>query len=287
VALTRYTVDWMGSRAEPALRSLEEAASRARMLGDRRLERGILPFLIGTATHGPASPAEMERVAGELRARSDTIPSARRAAVTIDAAVAYLSGHPERSVELLDGLIDEFRELGDETGMLYITGIRAASLIRASRLREGIAAKEAVIESFRNVGLPAFLSTQLAELARMYYTDGRPDDALRLVDEVDAITADEDIVNFALTRCLRGRIYSDRGDHEEAERLARNGLAFALATDFPWVRGEANFDLAHVLAHAGHGDEARAAALAGIAEFEKKQDVVKLAEGRELLASIA
>jgi hypothetical protein len=117
----------------------------------------------------------------------------------------------------------------------------------------------------------------------MYYTDGRAEDALRLLDEVDAITADEDIVNFMLTRCTRARIRSDRGDHAEAERLARDGLAFALATDFPWVRGEAQFDLARVLAQAGRAEEARAAALAGMAEFERKQDVVKLAEGRELL----
>ena len=285
-ALMRYTVHWMGSRAEPAQRALEEAGSRARLLGDRRLERGVMPFLIGTASHGPASPAEMERVAGELALRSDTIPSARRAALTIQAMVAFFAGDPERSLELLDGLVNEFRELGDATGVLYIMGIRAAALVSASRLQEGIATKEGVVEDFRRAGLPAFLSTQLAELARMYYEDGRSNDSLRLLDEVDAITADEDIVNFALTRCIRGRIHSDRGDHEEAERLARNGLAFALATDFPWVRGEANFDLAHVLAQAGRRDEARAAALAGIAEFEKKQAVVRVAEGRELLASI-
>jgi tetratricopeptide (TPR) repeat protein len=282
----RFIVDWLRSRGGPAQRSLEEAARRARLLDDWRLERGLFPFFIGTANHGPASPAEMARIATELESRAEAIPSARRAALSIRAAIADLEGDLDRSLALIDGLIEEFRELGDPGGQLFLTSERVHPLWRGGRLHEAIAAEEACIEEFRRLGLFAYLSTQLAELAHMYYEDGRAGDALRLLAEVDAITAEEDVINFALTRSLRGRVCSDRGDHAEAERLARAGLAFALETDFPWIRGQAHFDLGRVLARAGRSDAARAEVLAGVAEFEKKQDVVKIAEGRALLDAL-
>ena len=286
VARVRFVVAWLGSRAEPGQRSLEEAARRARLLGDRRLERGLFPFFIGTTIHGPSPPGEMDRLATELEGRSDVIPSARRAAVTIRAAIADLAGDFDRSLRLIDGLLEEYRELGDDNGLLFLTAERTEPLWRSGRLHDAIAAYEGCIAEFRSLGLVAYLSTQLAQLARMYYEDGRTDKALGLLDEVDRITADEDVINFALTRCLRGRICSDRGDHGEAERLVREGLEYALATDFPWPRGDARFDLGRVLLRAGRDDEARSEVLAGIAELEQKQDVVRLAEGRDLLASI-
>jgi class 3 adenylate cyclase/tetratricopeptide (TPR) repeat protein len=286
VALTNFFVDWMSSRSEPAQQSLEEASERARLLGDRRLERGVFPFLIGTACFGPSSPAEMDRIATALEARSEAIPSARRAAGSIRAAIADLAGDTDRSLELIDGLIEEFRELGDDAGQLFLAGERVRALVRGGRLRDAIAGQETCIDGFRALGLTAYLSTQLAELAWMYYDDGRAGDALRLLKEVDTITADEDVINFALTRCLRARIRSDTGDHAEAEQLAREGLSYALETDFPWIRGEAHIDLARVLARAGRGEEAHAEALAAVAEHEKKHDVVKLAEGRKLLESL-
>jgi class 3 adenylate cyclase len=286
VARVKFIVAWLASRAEPAQRSLEEAARRARLLGDLRLERGLFPFFIGTSNHGPASAGEMERIATELETRADAIPSARRAAMSIRASIADLEGDLEGSVRLIDGLIEEYRELGDHGGQLFLSAERVDPLWRHGRLHEAIATEETCIEEFRKVGLVAYLSTQLAELAHMYYEDGRTEDALRLADEVDEITAHEDVINFALTRTLRGHICSDRGEHAEGERLVREGLAFALETDFPWIRGQAHLDLARVLARAGRKDDAQVEALAAIAEFEKKQDVVKLAEGRELLESI-
>ncbi len=285
-ALTWYIVNWLGSRAEGSLRALEEAARRARLLGDLRRERGVFAFLVGAAWYGPASPEEMARLAGELEARGDAIPSARRAAVAIRASIALLDGDADTALRLNDSLVDEYRELGDESGILFNASVRVQALQRGSRLAEAIGEKEVATEGFRRLGLPAFLSTQLAQLARLYYDDGRANDALRLLDEVDAISADEDVINFALSRALRARIDSKRGDHAEAERLAREGLEFALATDFPWIRGDNHLDLAYVLARAGRSDEAQAEALAAVAEYEKKHDVVKLAEARELLASL-
>ena len=286
LALANYVVAWLGSRAEPAQQALEQAARRARLLGDRRLERRVFPFLIGTSCYGPSSPSEMDRIATELDARGEAIPAARRAAAFLRAVMAELSGETDRALERIDRLIEEAHELGDDAGELFPDAERGRILWRDGRLPEAIAAEERSIERFRARGLTAYVSTKLAELAAMYYRAGSTDDALRLLDEVESITAEEDVINFVFTSCLRARVSSDAGDHAEAERLARNGLSFAFDTDFPSIRGDAYLELARVLAPAGRAEEAREAAIAAIAEFEKKEDVVKLAECRELLASI-
>ena len=285
-ALLRYIVDWLGSRAEPSLRALEEAARRARLHGDLRHERGAVPMMIGPASYGPASPHEMARIAAELEARGESIPSARRAALSIRANIALLTGEPELALRMIETVMNENRELGDEIGVLFHASSRVEALQRSSRLADAIAMEEAAIDAFRGIGLPAFLSTQLAHLARLYYESGRPEEALPLLEETDTISADEDVINFAISRGLRARISADRGDVAEAQRLAREGLEFALATDFPWARGDAHLDLAYVLARADRPGEARAETHAAIAEFEKKQDVFKLAECRELLVSL-
>ena len=130
-ALARYIVNWLGSCSEASLSSLEEAALRARLLGDRRRERGVFPFLVGAAHYGPASPEEMARLAAELEARGDAISSARRAAVAIRASIASHAGM-ETALRLLDGLIEEYRELGDETAS---SSTRASASRRSSELR--------------------------------------------------------------------------------------------------------------------------------------------------------
>ena len=128
-ALAWYVVNWLGSRAEATLRSLEEAARRARMLGDRRRERGVFPFLIGAASYGPATPAEMEHLAAELDARGDTIPSGRRAAAAIRASIALLAS-TRTGARLLEGLARSTRA-GDESGILFHSSARVEALQEA------------------------------------------------------------------------------------------------------------------------------------------------------------
>jgi len=115
-----------------------------------------------------------------------------------------------------------------------------------------------VIDRFEALSQTSFRSTALLDLARAVYERGDPDEAERLAAEGEALGASEDVVNFAFGQRLRARIASDRGDSTRAEALAREALAYAYRTDFPGLHADAHAALAHVLAAAGRPGEARA-----------------------------
>jgi hypothetical protein len=105
--------------------------------------------------------------------------------------------------------------------------------------------------------MTSFRSTVTISLGGALYAQGKGDEAERLAIEGEELGAAEDVVNFAFGDSLRARIAADRGEHEEAERLARNALRYAYKTDFPDVQATAHAALAHSLAAADRIDEAR------------------------------
>jgi tetratricopeptide (TPR) repeat protein len=100
------------------------------------------------------------------------------------------------------------------------------------------------------------LSTAAALLAQTVRAQGRTEEALRLIEVSESVTSSDDPVSQMLTRGVRARILADQGDIVEAERLAREATAIGTATDYLNGRGDAHFDLAHVLFAAGRAEEA-------------------------------
>jgi len=79
-------------------------------------------------------------------------------------------------------------------------------------------------------------------------------------------------VGRALGPSVEALILGARGELEEAETLARTGLAVAETdTDNPLLQGWGHEDLATVLVHAGRIDEARAELECAVAIFERKR----------------
>ena len=68
-----------------------------------------------------------------------------------------------------------------------------------------------------------------------------------------------------------GRPRTTRGEHEEAERLAREAVAISSRTDAPIWHGDALYDLAEVLQLAGRTDEAAAAFEQAFEQYERKR----------------
>jgi hypothetical protein len=65
-----------------------------------------------------------------------------------------------------------------------------------------------------------------------------------------------------------------RGEHADAEALAREAVAIADETDWPTLRGDAEMSLASSLAAAGKRDDARFAAQAAAQLYGAKGNVV-------------
>jgi tetratricopeptide (TPR) repeat protein len=90
----------------------------------------------------------------------------------------------------------------------------------------------------------------------------------------------------ALWRQAAALVSAHRGEHAEAERLAREALTHAHRTDSPKLQADAYCDLAEVLEAAGRRDEAIAAWQEALDRYERK-GIVPLADRvRERLAAL-
>ena len=102
---------------------------------------------------------------------------------------------------------------------------------------------------------------------------------LELGDEQDAIT-------HALSRQVQALVDASRGNHTQAERLAREAVAFAERTDALSFQGDALTDLAEVLHAAGRSDEAEAALTRALERYERKLNLAQAAQTRNRLAEL-
>ena len=78
-----------------------------------------------------------------------------------------------------------------------------------------------------------------------------------------------------------------RGEHAEAERLAREAVAIGEKTDILNGQGDAHADLAEVLLLGGKADEAAAALEQALERYERKGNLVMARRTRDRLAATA
>ena len=88
------------------------------------------------------------------------------------------------------------------------------------------------------------------------------------------MAANDDITAQVPWRGARAKALARRGSVEEAERLAREGVAIAEGSDWPNLRGDALIDLAEVLMAAHDTSGAASAARGAIEQFERKGNTV-------------
>ena len=122
-------------------------------------------------------------------------------------------------------------------------------------------------------------------LAQILYALGRLDEVLELTALGRDESSPDDLHTQIQWRGPRAKVLARRGEAEEAERLAREGVELAEPTDFLNVRATALLDLAEVLLVDGRADEAASAVAAAAALFEQKGNVVGLARSRALSSS--
>jgi class 3 adenylate cyclase/predicted ATPase len=286
IAMNRYFIAWMGSRAKPALEALEHAIEHAQLAGDRRLERGAIPQVAGASFFGPIPRDRLAGLAGELDAKRDLIPSAGRSADALRINILYFEGKLEEAEQAVENVIAALLRDGSDFEAVAHGQIRTHIAMRQRRYDKAIEILEGSAAALRAFGADAYVSTHVAMLARAQYHAGNPERALAHAEESEAMSAREDVINFAISRGVRGRIEADRGAFDDGEVLARDALAYALQTDFPDARAAAYLDLAYVLATAGRSAEAAEAASSALAEYEAKGDVLGVAEAQHVLDSL-
>jgi predicted negative regulator of RcsB-dependent stress response len=112
---------------------------------------------------------------------------------------------------------------------------------------------------------------------------GRPDEAEPLADLVRTVEGQE---SEWLRRQTSARILAQRGEHEEAETLAREAISALERTDGLTWQGEGYLDLGDVLVAAGRRDEAVEAYGHALQRFERKRNLAMAAQVRQRLDAV-
>jgi hypothetical protein len=139
---------------------------------------------------------------------------------------------------------------------------------------------------YDEIGERSFASTTAGRLAQALYELDRLDEAEEWATRGKALGASDDAITQMLWRQVRGKVLARRGDHSEAERLAREAVALGDGTDMLDAQGDAHTDLGEVLALAGRADEAAGAYAEALARYERKENVVMSERMRARLAEL-
>ncbi len=132
---------------------------------------------------------------------------------------------------------------------------------------------------------PAFAGFAAAMYARVLCQLGRYPEAEQFANQARELAPESDAIAQALWRQAAALAHSAGGEHDEAEPLAREAVAFTQKTDAPLFQGDALADLADVLA-ARDNTAAASAALQDALDCYEKKGIIPLARRtRERLAA--
>jgi class 3 adenylate cyclase/tetratricopeptide (TPR) repeat protein len=151
------------------------------------------------------------------------------------------------------------------------------------------AAAEFAAEGFRlheELGEMIFQWAAAGNLARALYALDRLDEADAWAGRAAELGEGNDVMKEMLWRQVRAKVLARRGEHAEAEWLAREAVAIGEGTDFLNGQGDAMADLAEVLFFAGRVEDAAEVLEQAIARYERKGNVVMAARTRNRLAAL-
>jgi tetratricopeptide (TPR) repeat protein len=129
------------------------------------------------------------------------------------------------------------------------------------------------------------LSTFAPALGRSLCAIGRYDEAEPLAQLGRELGDEQDMVTQMLWRQVQALVLSQRGQHEEAERLAREAVAIGERTDALVWQGDALCDLAGVLERAGGPQDAAAVLEQALERYERKGNVAMVTQARQRLTA--
>jgi tetratricopeptide (TPR) repeat protein len=128
----------------------------------------------------------------------------------------------------------------------------------------------------REMGETGYLATSLIYLADAIMALGRPDEAETMLQEAEGLAADDDEVMLIGIRRVRAAILHARGQLDEAERHAREAVAFGERTDYLLERSTSHRVLAEILLAKGAQDDGLTHLRAALDLFERKGVLVVL-----------
>jgi class 3 adenylate cyclase/tetratricopeptide (TPR) repeat protein len=277
-----HLVQLHAARADESAR---RAVEQARSAGDRWLLGRAVRIRAAAVLHGPAAPAELRRLAQEIR-EMDIGPLGALEVLWLEQAQARLDGRFDDARRALAAARETERQLGNERAAA-VRLPEAEIEIAAGEHTEAIRVLRLTCDELDRLGELTYWSTAAALLAKALVLAGKIDEAETVAHRARAASAPEDLINFILIDTVDARIHLDRGALEAAERSARSALAVARTTDVGELIAEALVALASVLKAAADAAGASAAITEAIERYERDGDVVRARRARALSTGLA
>jgi DNA-binding SARP family transcriptional activator len=275
-----------GCRAGTAEAAARRAVEHARTARDNRTEAHGLGLLAGCALLGPTPVADGVRTWRDIVAEP---PEQRRVLATACRALAGLNA--------MLGRFEDAREYCERDKKILVDlGLRvsAAGAAEVYGLVEELAGNlDAAAEEFERgcrvfdeLGERSGLSTLACHAAQIYCDVRRYDEARRLSVIGEENATPDDLASQMLWRAARARCAAAAGALDEAEGLAREGVAVAERTDFIVMHATTLRSLAEVLLARGDQRGAAGAIRSALELYERKGNVVAAERTREMLLSL-
>jgi tetratricopeptide (TPR) repeat protein len=266
-------IHWSKGRLRETSEAATRAADHARRAGNRREVGWALGQNALCAIHGPMPVAEgltwLERL---LRAE----PENRTLDANLSGFVTVLEAMSGRFDEARDH-ISETRALARDLGLTWQAAVQELLSGYVELLAGDPVAAERDMrtaeQAFREIGEGWFLSTVAVDLPRAVYEQGRYDDAFALLDAIDEVPAPADREWLIKRTGVPARLLARRGQLEEAEQLASEGVTLAADSEFVVLHADVLLDLAEVLRLAGRMKDAAATTAESVSLYERKGNV--------------
>jgi tetratricopeptide (TPR) repeat protein len=253
----------------------EEALRHARLAGDSFEEREIAEWLVIALLLGPAPAAAASRRCRELSREFAGVPLLQAEIIATLASLEAMLGHLEEAMALIDHVEETTRSLGEWNWL----AIWHAFVFLW--LDDPISAELTLLPAYaalKQMGEKSHFSTIVHALSHALYMQGRYEEAEDLTHECEEAARPNDVHSQISWRSVRAKALARMGEHEQAERLAREALAYAEASDFLLAHAEALADLGEVLGIVGRPWEAAEAYRTALKVYARKGN--ELANGR-------
>jgi DNA-binding SARP family transcriptional activator len=272
-------------RQTARLGALQNALGHARLTGDLRLEGRIRDHMGGIYNYGPPPVEEGIRYVEEslqwARDHGDRVGEADALAHGRGRFGAMV-GDFERAREAVAEARAIFADLGL---VMFVAGHASAAGFVELHAGDPEAAERELRAGYELVQRAAMRGSYFGmglreELAQALYVLGRHDEARALSEESERRSASDDLQAQVQWRAVRAKVLAREERVEEAESLARAGVAIAEQTELVLVHANALLDLGEVLQAAGRPEEAGPFLEDARLIFERKGDLVSAARAR-------
>jgi tetratricopeptide (TPR) repeat protein len=266
-------------RAAEAVEAYDTGQRLAREAGDER--EAAQRSNLGIA-HGPVP---VERCI-EITERN--LAGSRRPDPAALACLGFLlamSGRFDDSRRALEHAVARATQLGIEWKLVSISMHFGAAMLIANDPERAESVLRPAVDALQRMGEQSMFSTAIALMGEALYRQGKLNEALDATVASEMATADDDVASQMAWRGVRAKVLAATGRLEEAERLAREGVAFADTSDLLNMVGDAHVDLAVVLLATGADDEAANELRVAADRYRAKGNIASLERVEAITAS--